>query len=306
MVILMKSIKHTFTLAAFLALPLLPILASEASSTANAATPGATTLPSHLNSEFDEYFPVGDPSKLGNGESRTQNILGMFDGRVGKYFNDSKYETGYSGSGLILYPRAGWTVLQELNLTAASDAPGRDPASVTVKGTKDGGRIFELIAKDLPVPPFKARKSRQSVVGKSDNTNHIVLTGKQKPTEGSTLTFYDFISWKKLGKVKVLKSKLISDSLTTGAVNDFASLHRIRSNARLAYQTVIDSTISLPKFAMAIHSDYRADSIIVRGCLFQDQVAQIMLLQGAKYGLIENNLLLRSTGGGISAQFAQY
>ena len=133
------------------------------STTAIADTPGATTQPSILNSDYDEYFPVGDPSKPGNGESRTQNILGMFDHRVGKYFNDSKYEAGYSGSGLILYPRAGWTVLQELSLTAAFDAPGRDPASVTVEGTKDGGRTFEPIAKDLPIPPFQARKSNQSV-----------------------------------------------------------------------------------------------------------------------------------------------
>ena len=152
----MSSIKHPLT---FLA-ALLSVLAAPAST--NATPAGATTLPSHLNSECDEYFPVGDPSKPGNGESRTQNILGMFDHRVGKYFNDSTYKAGYPGSGLLFYPRAGWTVLQELYLTAASDAPGRDPSSVTVEGTKDGGRTFEPIARDLPIPQFQARKSRRS------------------------------------------------------------------------------------------------------------------------------------------------
>ena len=153
----MSSIKHPLT---FLA-ALLSVLAAPAST--NATPAGATTLPSHLNSECDEYFPVGDPSKPGNGESRTQNILGMFDHRVGKYFNDSTYKAGYPGSGLLFYPRAGWTVLQELYLTAASDAPGRDPSSVTVEGTKDGGRTFEPIARDLPIPQFQARKSHRSV-----------------------------------------------------------------------------------------------------------------------------------------------
>jgi hypothetical protein len=148
--------------------------------------------------------------------------------------------------------------------------------------------------------------SGMSIVGKSDGTDHIVITGKQKPTEGSVLTFYDFHSWEQLGAVKVISSEAINDTLTMKAVNDFAKERRIRENARSAFLTIIDKNLSLPKYAMVVHSDYRADSVIVRECIFRDQNAQILLLQGATYGLIESNLLLRSTSGAVSPQFSQY
>jgi len=144
---------------------LLPIHATRAGQCAHASAPnpGATTLPSPLNSEFDEYFPVGDPAKAGYGESRTQSILGMFDRNARKYYNGSAYGPGYAGSGLLIYPRAGWTVLQELDLMAAFDAQGRDPAGVTIEGTRDGGRTFEPIVKDARIAPFAGRNARQSV-----------------------------------------------------------------------------------------------------------------------------------------------
>jgi alpha-L-fucosidase 2 len=128
-----------------------------------AADQKATTQPSNLNSEFDEYFPVGDPSKDAYGESRSESILEMFDGRKQKYFNNSSYGKDYPGSGLIIYPRAGRTMLRAFHIRSAEDAPQRDPSLVTVEGTRDGGRSFEVIAKELPVPPFTARKSMQTV-----------------------------------------------------------------------------------------------------------------------------------------------
>ena len=135
------------------------------SATANTAPPAGTAQASYLNSEFDEYFPVGDPAKPAYGESKAQPILGMFTMATRKYSycNDSPYRAGSTGSGLIVYPRAGWTVLNELNLTAASEAPERDPSSVTIEGTKDGGRTFEPIAKDLRIAPFASRNAQQSL-----------------------------------------------------------------------------------------------------------------------------------------------
>lgn len=148
--------------------------------------------------------------------------------------------------------------------------------------------------------------SGMSVLGKQEEPRQIVVTGWQKPTPGSSLTFYDFFNWEKFGERKVTEVKEIEDTAARKLVNAFYASHRMVQNAQKAFRVKLDRDLPLKDFSMVIHSDYRADSIIVRGCLFRDQVAQIMLLQGAKYGLIENNLLLRSTGGGISAQFSQY
>ena len=148
--------------------------------------------------------------------------------------------------------------------------------------------------------------SGMSVMGRQEGPRQIVVTGWQKPTPGSLLTFYDFFKWEKFGERKVIEVKEIEDTAVRKLVNTFYASHRMVQNAKKAFRVTLDRDLQLKDFSMVIHSDYRADSIIVRGCLFRDQLAQIMLLQGAKYGLIENNLLLRSTGGGVSAQFAQY
>jgi hypothetical protein len=120
------------------------------------------------------------------------------------------------------------------------------------------------------------------------------------------LTFYDYTNWVNFGEAKVVSSERMSDTNVLTEVNAFAKANRTVQNARHAFRTVLDRPVKLTPFAMVVHSDYRADSIVVRGCLFRDQLAQIMLLQGAKNGLIENNLLLRSTGAAISPQFSQY
>ena len=148
--------------------------------------------------------------------------------------------------------------------------------------------------------------SGMSIVGRQESPNTVIITGGQLPTVGSSLSFYDYTNWVHFGTAKVVSSERITDVDTLAEVNAFAKLNRTVQNARNVYRTVLDRPVTPTKFAMVVHSDYRADTIIVRGCLFRDQLAQIMLLQGVKRGLIENNLLLRSAGGGVSAQFSQY
>ncbi len=148
--------------------------------------------------------------------------------------------------------------------------------------------------------------SGMSIAGRQNSATEIVVTSGRPPTPGSTLTFYEYTNWVSLGEAKVVSSERLSDTNVLVEVNAFVLANKTRTKNYHDYRTVLDRPVKLTPFAMIVHSDYRADSIVVRGCLFRDQLAQIMLLQGAKSGLIENNLLLRSTGAGISPQFSQY
>lgn len=202
---------------------------------------------------------------------------------------------------------AGYTVFRDWRLFPRPGTSRLPIATGLGQFSKNGGTfIFEDCAFGPHLDDGINLCSGMSIVGKSDGTADIVVTGFQQPTAGSTLTFYDYSNWVKIAEAKVVASALVADTQTLARVNAYALAQRTRDNARHAYRTTLDRPLTLPPFAMIVHSDYRADSIVVRGCLFRDQLAQIMLLQGAKSGLIENNLLLRSTGGGISAQFAQY
>ncbi len=62
-----------------------------------------------------------------------------------------------AGSGFILEPQAGETVIQGLRLTSANDVPGRDPASYRLEGSSEG-QDFEIIASG-EVPSFEGRLS---------------------------------------------------------------------------------------------------------------------------------------------------
>jgi alpha-L-fucosidase 2 len=143
--------KHTIILLTGL-LPLAALPAAE-----------AVTSSSVLTSKYDEYFPVGDPAASCYGESSAQSILEMFGTKARKYYNGSVYRPGYSGSGLIVYPRAGWTMVRELDLVSAADAPGRDPSSVSIEGTKDMGKTFVPITREIPLKPFSIRGERQTL-----------------------------------------------------------------------------------------------------------------------------------------------
>ncbi|XOV73907.1 MAG: CotH kinase family protein [Verrucomicrobiota bacterium] len=59
------------------------------------------------------------------------------------------------GSGFILQPAVGSTILNGLRFTSANDAPGRDPASYRLEGLSDDN-TFELIAMGT-MPPFEDR-----------------------------------------------------------------------------------------------------------------------------------------------------
>ena len=136
--------------------------------------------------------------------------------------------------------------------------------------------------------------------------NSVVIAGIE-PTPGQTLTFYDFYSWKKLGEAKIVSAKPLKEPESGQVVEQWCERNHITNQAlRGQWNVTLDSPVRLSPFAPVVHSNHRCDNIAVRGCLFRDQLAQIMLLQGAKSGLIENNLLLRSTGPAVSMQFAQY
>jgi autotransporter-associated beta strand protein len=148
-----------------------------------------------------------------------------------------------------------------------------------------------------------------SIIGmtlRQTGANTLVLAGPE-PKPGESLTFYDFYSWKKLGEAKIISSKPLKEAESAQATEAWCVRNSITSHAlRGLWSVTLESPLRLSPFAPVMYSNYRCDNITVRGCLFRDQVAQIMLIQGARSGLIENNLLLRSTGPAISMQFAQY
>ncbi len=148
-----------------------------------------------------------------------------------------------------------------------------------------------------------------SIIGmtlRQTGTNTLIVAGAE-PKPGESLTFYDFYSWEKLGEAKILSSKPLKEAESAQATEAWCVQNRITNHAlRSLWSVILESPVRLTPFAPVVYSNYRCDNITVRGCLFRDQVAQIMLIQGARSGLIENNLLLRSTGPAISMQFAQY
>ena len=223
---------------------------------------------------------------------------------------DMTYESirVYSGGGAPGdHHTAGDTVFRDWRLFARPGTSRLPIASGLAQFSKNGGQfLFEDCEFGPHLDDGINLLSGMSVVGKSEGGSEIVVTGWQAPTVGSKLTFYEYTSWESCGEARVVSSALIQDPDTLAAVNAFAKKNRNRENAHHAYRTVLDHALHLPAFAMVVHSDYRADGIVVRGCLFRDQLAQILLLQGAKSGLIEENLLLRSTGAAVSPQFSQY
>ena len=91
-------------------------------------------------------FPAGSSNEPGEGAAKA------IDKAIGtKYLNFSG-----AGSGLIVTPGIGPTVITGINLTSANDAPERDPASYTILGSNDGGLTFTPIAADV-VPAFSGR-----------------------------------------------------------------------------------------------------------------------------------------------------
>jgi autotransporter-associated beta strand protein len=172
--------------------------------------------------------------------------------------------------------------------------------------SKDGGRfVFEDCEFAAHLDDGINLLSKMGVVARQDSDTTIVVVGPE-PTPEQTFTFHDFHSWERLGTAAIVTQEKLAEPETLAAVNAFSGSKGLRDVGRAAWRVTLDRPVALKPFAVAIYSDHRADEIIVRGCLFRDQLAQVMLLQGAKRGLIENNLILRSTGPAVSLQFSQY
>lgn len=172
--------------------------------------------------------------------------------------------------------------------------------------SKNGGRfIFEDCEFAAHLDDGINLLSKMGVVARQDAGATVVVVGPE-PTPEQTLTFHEFDTWKPLGTAAIVSSEKLAEPETLAAVNAFSESQGSRDVGRVAWRVKLDRPVTLRPFAVAIYSGHRADEIIVRSCLFRDQLAQVMLLQGAKRGLIENNLILRSTGPAVSLQFSQY
>jgi autotransporter-associated beta strand protein len=172
--------------------------------------------------------------------------------------------------------------------------------------SKDGGRfIFEDCEFAAHLDDGINLLSKMGVVARQDDGVTIVVVGSE-PVPGEMLTFHDVCTWKRLSEARIVEQHKLAEPETLAAVNAFSVSRGLRDVGRTAWRVKLDRPVALGPFAVAIDSGHRADEIIVRGCLFRDQLAQVMLLQGAKRGLVENNLILRSTGPAVSLQFSQY
>ncbi|MCX6939103.1 MAG: autotransporter-associated beta strand repeat-containing protein [Verrucomicrobia bacterium] len=188
--------------------------------------------------------------------------------------------------------------------------PGTNRLEITAglgQFSKDGGSfLFENCEFGPHLDDGINLLSTMAAVQRQDSPDTVVVSGYAAPKPGATLSFYDFMTWRNLGEARVVNADALKEPETLAALNAYCQAHRITEAGRGAWRAKLDRPVALPPYAMIVYSNYRADNITVRGCLFRDQVAQIMLLQGATSGLIENNLLLRSAGPAISMQFAQY
>ncbi len=266
------------------------------------------TTPALRTSRNQEgILAIGNLLSLHNNEGHKRRTHGAVSASACK---DMTYEgiRVYNGGGAPAdHGTAGHTVYRDWQLYPRTGTSRLPIATGLGQFSKNGGSfLFEDCAFGPHLDDGINLLSGMSIVGRSESGTEVIVTGRHQPTVGSALTFYDYTNWVAFGEAKVVSSERITDTNVLAEVNAFAKANRTVQNARHAFRTMLDRPVKLTPFAMVVHSDYRADSIVVRGCLFRDQLAQIMLLQGARSGLIENNLLLRSTGGGVSAQFAQY
>lgn len=203
---------------------------------------------------------------------------------------------------------AGYTVYRDWRNIPRAGTSRLEIAAGLGQFSKDGGSfLFEDCEWGPHLDDGINLLSTMNVAARQDAADSVVICGPRGPRAGSVLTFRDYRNWEKLGEATVTAVTELKEPETSAAVNDFSRSYGNVQNGSHCWRVTLDRAVSLPTpFPMVISSDRRADSIVVRGCLFRDQLAQIMLIQGAKSGLIENNLCLRSTGPAVSMQFAQY
>ena len=117
----------------------------------------AVTLPG------DAVTPIGDPALPDNGAASDvgQGAEKAIDGGGDKYYNRSHYGGAYGGSGYLVTPAAGASVVTGLSVTSADDSPGRDPTSFSLYGSDDGGKTFAPIVVGQAIPAFTDRHQNQ-------------------------------------------------------------------------------------------------------------------------------------------------
>ena len=126
---------------------------------AQAAPPPVVTLPG------DAITPIGDPSLPDNGAASDvgQGVDRAIDGTGEKYYNRSHYGAGYAGSGYVVTPAVGETVVSGLSITSGDDSPNRDPTSFSLLGSNDGGKTFTPIVTAQAIPAFTDRHQNQTL-----------------------------------------------------------------------------------------------------------------------------------------------
>lgn len=124
---------------------------------ADAAPLVIVTLPN------DPILPVGDPALPDSGTATDvgQGADRAIDGTGEKYYNRSHYGGAYAGSGYVVAPAVGATVVTGLSLTSADDVPGRDPTSFSLYGSNDDGKTFAAIVVGQAIPAFTDRHQTQ-------------------------------------------------------------------------------------------------------------------------------------------------
>ncbi len=124
-----------------------------------AAPPVVVTLPG------DAVSPVGDPALPDSGAATDvgQGVDGGIDGTGRKYYNRSHYGGAYGGSGYVVTPALGATVVTGLSVTSGDDSPNRDPRSFSLYGSNDGGKSFAPIVVGQAIPVFTDRHQNQKL-----------------------------------------------------------------------------------------------------------------------------------------------
>ncbi|MCX6936922.1 MAG: right-handed parallel beta-helix repeat-containing protein [Verrucomicrobia bacterium] len=143
------------------------------------------------------------------------------------------------------------------------------------------------------------------LVARQVSPRELIVT--QGIDQGSELLFYGFDSFDPLGGARVVQQSEEVDSRAEEELLSFVRKQRMHKFDRLKLSRILlDRDVQVPPYTVIDCSTARANEVIVRNCYFHDANAQILLLQGAKKGLVENNLLERSAGAAIQVGFSMY
>ena len=119
----------------------------------------ADPLPRVVTQPGDDIRAVGDPGRPDNGAASDygEGVEKAIDGTNAKYYNRSVYGGGYTGSGYIVTPALGATIVTGLSITSGNDSPGRDPVSFSLFGSNDDGKTLVPIVVGQAIPAFQDR-----------------------------------------------------------------------------------------------------------------------------------------------------